>query len=309
MTPSAFDKQSPLGVGPQANVRDFGSIAEVNTYTMDRHYAELQQMIEKEVRSRMESERIFRENSRTQQETITKLQDEVAELSLELNSKIPKFEQDNVEIRRAHNKFSNLYCENLIEMRKLKEQMEEHCNDVRLDLASMERIFREHEQKVASDKAHMWENLANREVMESIGERVGMLDVEVSNKIVELRTKNVDMITVLDKLEEKISTNMGEFETGIRKCDLVVAQSIELSSDLRQREDIIQENCKQLIEQVLISRIDKCEDMVRKEMKDRVVSVKKIAHELVNTKEQQDQMLTSLDRCALETNADRKSVV
>ena len=55
-----------------------------------------------------------------------------------------------------------------------------------------------------------------------------------------------------------------------------------------------------MMQEVVLGRVEKCESVIKREMEERIECLKKIAYELVNTKEQQDRMNESINMMQLD---------
>jgi len=266
----------------------------------DRQYITLHNLLEREMRQRVESEKMIRDDMTQLQEAMARICNQIQEVATDLKGNLPRLFQETKELRRDTQQLSLAWNSHSVEMNRLSEVMSKNKSE-------SDTRFQNNEQKMQDNLAHdrvekneMWHKLCTKQVVQDLADKVGCMDMEAHAKFLERRQEYETSMDKINDLEKKVQQSLDEFLRGINKCDYLYTQCNNANVEFKKASEKVVEEHREMIDSIIFPRIERCEGLLNQEMCERVDCLKKIAHELVHSKEQNDKVKDQVERLAVD---------
>ncbi|CAD7953896.1 unnamed protein product [Amoebophrya sp. A25] len=266
----------------------------------DRQYITLHNLLEREMRQRVESERMIRDDMTSLQEGMARIAGQIHEVATDLRGNLPRLYQECKELRQESRALTQAYNQNVQELHRQNELINRNRNDADLRFDRNEVKAEEQTRDDRSEKNEIWSKLCTKAVVQDLADKVGCLDMETHAKFLERKQEYEDAVSRVKDVEEKLAKSLEEFLRGVNKCDYLYSQCNIANTEYQRAAGEVTENHRQMIEDVVYPRIERCEALLNQEMCERVECLKKIAVELVHSKEQNDRVKDQVERLAVD---------
>jgi hypothetical protein len=252
------------------------------------------------MRQRVESEKMIRDDMTQLQEAMARICNQIQEVATDLKGNLPRLFQETKELRRDTQQLSLAWNQHSVEMNRLAELAAKNKSEV-------DNRFQSNEQKaqdlLAHDRAEkneMWHKLCTKQVVQDLADKVGCMDMEAHAKFLERRQEYETATDKIIDLEKKVQQSLDEFIRGINKCDYLYTQCNNANNEFKKASEKVVEEHREMIDSIIFPRIERCEGLLNQEMCERVDCLKKIAHELVHSKEQNDKVKDQVERLSVD---------
>ena len=128
----------------------------------DRQYMTLHSLLEREMRNRVESEKMIRDDVTQTQESIARICNQIQEVASDLKANLPRLFQETKELRRETQQLTLVYQANVNEMTKLTEAIATRNNAVDQRFEAVEKSIRERNSRDDKDKSQIWVSLIRK---------------------------------------------------------------------------------------------------------------------------------------------------
>jgi len=266
----------------------------------DRQYITLHNLLEREMRQRVESEKMIRDDMTQLQEAMARICNQIQEVATDLKGNLPRLFQETKELRRDTQQLSLAWNQHSVEMNRLAEIQSKNKSEVDNRFQNIEQKAQDSLAHDRAEKNEMWHKLCTKQVVQDLADKVGCMDMEAHAKFLERRQEYETAMDKIGDLEKKVQQSLDEFLRGVNKCDYLYTQCNNANTEFKKASEKVVEEHKEMIDSIIFPRIERCEGLLNQEMCERVDCLKKIAHELVHSKEQNDKVKDQVERLAVD---------
>ncbi|CAD7932820.1 unnamed protein product [Amoebophrya sp. A120] len=270
------------------------------TSLYDRQYITLHNLLEREMRQRVESEKMIRDDMTSMQEGLARCTNQIHEVSTDLRGNLPRLYQECKELRQDCKALTQAFNAHSMELAKLNEIIAENKSETLMRFEKNEQKAEERLMYDRQEKTDQWAKLCTKQVVQELADKVGCMDMEAHAKFLERKQEYEEAIQQVKSMEEKVNKSLEEFLRGINKCDYLYSQCNQSNNEFQKACSEVTEQHRNMIDDIVFPRIERCEALLNQEMCERVDCLKKIAHELVHSKEQNDRVKDQVERLAVD---------
>eukprot|EP00391_Amoebophrya_sp_Ameob2_P003712 CAMPEP_0179003454 /NCGR_PEP_ID=MMETSP0795-20121207/12696_1 /TAXON_ID=88552 /ORGANISM="Amoebophrya sp., Strain Ameob2" /LENGTH=436 /DNA_ID=CAMNT_0020697483 /DNA_START=108 /DNA_END=1418 /DNA_ORIENTATION=+ len=270
------------------------------TSLYDRQYITLHNLLEREMRQRVESEKMIRDDMTSMQEGLARICNQIHEVATDLRGNLPRLYQECKELRQDCKQLTIAFNQHSAELAKVNETIDGNRHESNARFERNEAKAEERTLYDRQEKTDMWNKLCTKQVVQELADKVGCMDMESHAKFLERRQEYEEAIGQVKSMEEKVQKSLEEFLRGINKCDYLYSQCNQSNQEFQKACNEVTDQHRGMIDDVVFPRIERCEALLNQEMCERVDCLKKIAHELVHSKEQNDRVKDQVERLAVD---------
>lgn len=252
------------------------------------------------MRQRVESEKMIRDDMTQVQEAMARICNQIQEVATDLKGNLPRLFQETKELRRDTQQLSMAWNQHAVEMNRLGEVQTKQKSESDTRFSAIEQKAQDTLAHDRAEKNEMWHKLCTKQVVQDLADKVGCMDMESHSKFLERRQEYETAMEKLGSMEKKVQQSLDEFLRGINKCDYLYTQCNGANLEFKKASEKVVEEHREMIDTIIFPRIERCEGLLNQEMCERVDCLKKIAHELVHSKEQNDKVKDQVERLAVD---------
>lgn len=203
----------------------------------DRQYMTLHSLLEREMRNRVESEKMIRDDVTQTHESISRMCNQIQEVASDLKANLPRLFQETKELRRETQQLTLVYQANVNEIMKLTEAIATRNNSVDQRFEALEKSIQRRNLQDDKDKSQIWDRLCTKSVVQELADKVGCLDMEAHAKFTERKEEHDAGMRTVNDLESKVQASLEEFLRGLNKCDFLYTQCAHANEEFRKQSE------------------------------------------------------------------------